>query len=44
VDGSIGFKFSHPSGATMIVNALVPLNEGGLRGRRVFTAGLEYAF
>jgi hypothetical protein len=44
VDGSIGFKFSHASGATAIVNALVPLNSGGLRGRRVFTAGLEYAF
>ena len=44
VDGSIGFKFSHPTGATLIVNALLPLNDGGLRGRRVFTAGLEYAF
>jgi hypothetical protein len=44
VDGSFGFKFSHQSGVTAIVNALVPLNAGGLRGRKVFTAGLEYAF
>lgn len=44
VDGSIGFKISHPTGVTAIVNALVPLNAGGLRGRKVFTAGLEYGF
>jgi hypothetical protein len=44
VDGSLGFKFSHPTGVTAIVNALVPLNAGGLRGRKVLTAGLEYAF
>jgi hypothetical protein len=44
VDGSLGFKLSHDSGATLILNALVPLNNGGLRGRTVFTAGLEYAF
>lgn len=44
VDGSLGFKISHPSGVTAIVNALVPLNVGGLRGRTVYTAGLEYAF
>jgi len=44
VDGSLGFKITHPSGVTGIVNALLPLNTGGLRGRTVFTAGLEYAF
>jgi hypothetical protein len=44
IDGSLGFKFTHPTGATLIVNALVPLNTGGLRGRTIFTAGLEYAF
>ena len=44
VDGSLGFKFSHPTGVTAIVNALVPLNTGGLRGRTILTAGLEYAF
>jgi hypothetical protein len=44
VDGSLGLKISHVTGVTAIVNALVPLNAGGLRGRRVFTAGLEYGF
>ena len=44
VDGSLGFKISHPSGVTAIVNVLVPLNTGGLRGRTVYMAGLEYAF
>ena len=44
VDGSVGFKFSHVTGATAIVNALVPLSTGGLRGKTIFTAGLEYAF
>lgn len=44
VDGSLGFKFSHPTGITAIVNALVPLNTGGLRGKRVLTGGLEFAF
>lgn len=44
VDGSVGFKFAHVSGATAITNMLVPMNAGGLRGRSVFTAGVEYAF
>lgn len=44
VDGSVGFKLTNGRGATVIVNALVPLNSGGLRGRTIFTAGLEYAF
>ena len=44
VDGSFGFKFSHPTGVTAIVNTLVPMNAGGLRGRKVFTGGLEFAF
>ena len=44
MDGSLGFKISHPTGVTGIVNALVPLNTGGLRGRMVFTMGLEYGF
>lgn len=44
VNGSLGFKFTHSSGATAIVNAMVPLNTGGLRGRMVYTAGVEYAF
>ncbi|MGH7679060.1 MAG: hypothetical protein ACRENU_11380 [Gemmatimonadaceae bacterium] len=44
VDGSFGFKFSHQTGVTAILNALVPLNAGGLRGRTIFTAGLEFGF
>jgi hypothetical protein len=44
VDGSFGFKFGVYTGATAIVNALVPLNTGGLRGRLVSTLGVEYAF
>jgi hypothetical protein len=44
VDGSLGVKFSHSTGVTAIVNALVPLNTAGLRGKTVLTAGLEYAF
>jgi len=44
VDGSVGFKFTHKTGVTAIVNALLPLNDGGMRGRNVFTLGLEYAF
>ena len=44
VDGSVGFKYSHASGTTAIVNVLMPLNEGGLRSRTIFTFGLEYAF
>ena len=44
VDGSLGFKLTHSSGATAIVNALLPLNAGGMRARTIYTAGLEYAF
>jgi len=44
VDGSFGFKVTHPSGVTGIVNALLPLNTGGMRSRTIFTAGVEYAF
>ena len=44
VDGSFGFKISHPSGVTAIVNTLLPLNTGGMRARAIYTAGVEYAF
>jgi len=44
VDGSFGFKFGVAKGGTAIVNALVPLNSGGLRGRLLSTVGVEYAF
>jgi hypothetical protein len=41
---SVGVKLRMDSGATGIVNMLVPLGQGGLRPRAVFTAGLEYNF
>jgi hypothetical protein len=44
VNGSIGFKFVTPSGLTLIVNSLWPLNDGGLRTNVSWTAGLEYNF
>lgn len=44
VDGSLGFKFLTRSGITLVTNALVPLNDGGIRGRVVWTGGLEYNF
>ncbi|HMC55258.1 MAG TPA: hypothetical protein VKH19_08820 [Gemmatimonadaceae bacterium] len=44
VDGSFGFKFGIAKGGTAIVNALVPLNSGGLRARVVSTFGVEYGF
>lgn len=44
VNGSLGFKFTLPRGFTVITNALVPLNTGGLRADRVLTGGLEYNF
>jgi hypothetical protein len=44
VAGSFGFKFVIPNGFTAIVNALVPLNRGGLRANVTYTAGLEFAF
>jgi hypothetical protein len=42
IDGSIGFKFATPSGFTLIVNSIWPLNRGGVRSNVVLTAGLEY--
>jgi len=44
VNGSFGFKFTAPGGFTILTNALVPLNRGGLRANSTFTAGLEFAF
>jgi len=44
VNGSFGFKFTPPGGFTIVTNALVPLNRGGLRANVTYTAGLEYAF
>lgn len=44
VNGSFGFKFTLPRGFTVITNALIALNKGGLRSERVLTGGLEYNF
>jgi hypothetical protein len=44
VNGSFGFKFSVPTGFTVITNAIVPLNRGGLRANLTYTAGVEYSF
>jgi hypothetical protein len=43
VNGSIGFKFT-TGGPTIITNALVPLNRGGLRANVLWTFGAEYNF
>ena len=44
VNGSFGFKFTLPQGFTLVTNALVPLNRGGLRANTTLTLGTEYAF
>jgi hypothetical protein len=44
VQGSFGFKFSAPSGVTVITNALIPIHRGYLQPDVAFTAGLEYSF
>jgi hypothetical protein len=42
LNASIGAKFSSQKGFTLLLNALVPLNRGGLRASTLWTAGLEY--
>jgi hypothetical protein len=44
LDGSLGFKFLTHSGVTLITNAVIPLNTGGMRGNVVWTGGAEYNF
>jgi hypothetical protein len=44
VNGSLGFKFSTGGGFTIVTNALIPLNRGGLRSNITYTTGLEFAF
>lgn len=44
VNGSFGFKFSTDNGFTIVTNALVPLNRGGLRANVTYTGGLEFSF
>ncbi|MGH7483425.1 MAG: hypothetical protein ACRELV_14830 [Longimicrobiales bacterium] len=43
VDGAVGFKFRTPAGIVLVANALIPLNEGGLRSGVVPTFGIEYS-
>jgi len=44
VQGSFGFKFTTPSGVTVITNALIPIHRGYLQPDVAWTAGLEYSF
>ena len=44
INGSFGMKFTVGGGPTVIANALVPLNRGGLRPDVLYTLGLEYGF
>jgi hypothetical protein len=44
VNGSFGFKFTTDNGFTLVTNALIPLNRGGIRANITFTTGLEFAF
>jgi hypothetical protein len=44
VNGSFGFKFATGNGFTIVTNALVPLNIGGLRANVTYTTALEYSF
>ena len=43
VNGSVGFKFQMAGGVLLIANALVPLNQGGLRSNWIATLGVEFA-
>ncbi len=43
VNGSVGFKFQTGGGLLLVTNALVPLNQGGLRSDWIATLGVEYA-
>jgi hypothetical protein len=44
VNGSLGFKFTMPKGFTVVANALVPLNRGGMRPDIIYTTGVELNF
>lgn len=44
VNGSFGFKIAPRNDMTLVLNALVPLNHGGLRTERTLTAGVEVTF
>lgn len=42
VDGAVGFKLRARDGLYVLLNALIPLNEGGLRSDVVPTMGIEF--
>jgi hypothetical protein len=42
--GSFGFKFTAPSGITVVTNAVIPVHRGFLQPDVAWTAGLEYSF
>ncbi len=44
VSGSFGFKFTTSKALTIVTNALVPLNVGGLRSNLILTGAIEYSF
>ncbi len=44
VSGSFGFKFTTSRSVTIVTNALVPLNSGGLRSNLILTGAIEYIF
>jgi hypothetical protein len=44
IQGSLGFKFTAPSGFTVITNALIPIRRGYLQPDVAWTAGVEYSF
>lgn len=44
VNGSFGFKLVPKKNTVIVLNALFPLNRGGLRADMIYTAGLEYNF
>lgn len=44
LNASFGFKFTVGAGPTVITNALLPLNRGGLRPNVLYTMGVEYSF
>ena len=44
VDGSFGFKIAPARNTIIVLNALFPLNRGGLRPNLAYTFGLERTF
>jgi hypothetical protein len=44
VNGSFGFKFQVPDGFTVVTNALIPLNRGGMRPDIMYSTALEFNF